>query len=155
MLHRLLPPLSLLLLGTGLTACGGGGDADTAAPLLVGVRVVSPLLDDAGGLHAGDPAAVPADPAARAQRAHHATADQAAQLEAALGAQAIPVRVDCAADVAAAASLALAQAQGLQLEHHLDVEAPVLVRGCDPRVAARVADHLAAHGHTRVFVVAA
>lgn len=146
------PLLAISMMGAALAGCGGGAADDVPAPLLLaGVPVVSPLLDDAGAPTAGDPAAVPADPRQRALQARHATEAQAAQVESAMQAASIPVRVDGVAD---APAHALAVARGLQLEHHLDGDAPVFVRGRDTAAAARAADALAAAGFTRVFLVA-
>ena len=143
--------LAPLLAATLLTGCGGGQADDLATPLLLaGVQVVSPLRDDEGRLTAGDPSALPAEPGLRARLAHHATAAQADQLQAALGSGAIPVRLDSADG---AAETALAVVHGLQLEHHLGPDAPVLVRGPDLRLAVATADRLAAIGHSQVFVV--
>lgn len=145
-------PLAALFAATMLTGCGGGGQADDmAAPLLLaGVQVVSPLRDDEGRPTAGDPTALPAQPGLRARLALHATAAQADQLEAALGSGAIPVRLD---SVDGTTETAMAVVHGLQLEHHLGPDAPVLVRGPDLRLAVATADRLAALGHTQVFVV--
>jgi hypothetical protein len=147
------PVAGMLIVGAALTGCGGGTVDDLQAPLLLaGVQVVSPLLDDAGAPTAGDPAAVPADPGQRALQARHATEAQAAQVISAMQAAAIPVQVDGVAD---APAHALAVARGLQLEHHLDGDAPVFVRGGDTAAAARAADALVSAGFTRVFLVAA
>jgi hypothetical protein len=104
--------LAPLLAATLLTGCGGGQADDLATPLLLaGVQVVSPLRDDEGRLTAGDPSALPAEPGLRARLAHHATAAQADQLQAALGSGAIPVRLD-SADGAAETAEVWAAAQG-------------------------------------------
>lgn len=140
-----------MLVATWLAGCGGGDADDLAAPLLLdGVQVVSPLRDDEGGLTAGDPAALPTQPGLRARLAHHATAAQADQLEAALGSAAVSVRLD---GTDGATETAVAVVRGLQQERQLGPEAPVLLRGSDLRLAVATADQLAALGHTQVFVV--
>jgi hypothetical protein len=154
--------LALLLLAAGLvSACGGGSSIDDegrAMPLAetsptASARTIAPLLDDEGGVMAGDPAAVPEDPAARTRAARYATEAQAAQVEAAMGATAIALQVEPSQTAVSAPDLAVTTAYGLQAAHGLPPGAPVFVRGADLRLAAAAADRIADAGFTRVFLV--
>jgi hypothetical protein len=149
-----------MLLAAGLVAaCGGGSDDDGGGMALDGtsaissVRTIAPLLDDEGGVMAGDPAAVPEDPAAWTSAAHYATEAQAGQVERAMGATAISLQVDPGVAAAAAVDLAVWSAYSLQASHGLQPDAPVFVRGADLRLAAAAADRIADAGFTRVFLV--
>jgi hypothetical protein len=149
-----------MLLAAGLVAaCGGGSDDDGRAMALDGTsaissaRTIAPLLDDEGGVMAGDPAAVPDDPGARTRAAHYATEAQAEQVERAMGATAISLQVEPSLAAVSALELAVMTAYGLQASHDLRPDAPVLVRGADLRLAAAAADRIADAGFTRVFLV--
>lgn len=156
-LHRgiwLLPLLATL----GLAACGGDAgpadaDAGTASPFDHSAPYASrpPLVDDEGRIAAGLPQARPEDPGVRTRTARYATAAQAAELEQALGNDAIRVEVGCCG--AEAAELATGTVHGLQAAHDLGADAPVLVHGHDLRLAAVVADRLGDAGHARVWLV--
>lgn len=144
--------IAAFTLAAALAACGGGGSDDTEGTQTA-QRVVPPLLDDQGEVQAAPHAAAPGDPAARTRAGHYATEVQAQALEAALGSQAISTRVDNGADPAEATGLAVLLVYGQQAAHDLDLRAPVLVRGGDPRLAAVVANRLADEGFSRVFLV--
>lgn len=153
--------LAVMVLASALvSACGGGtgGEEGRSVPLAGTVsgnpaRTIPPLLDDEGGVMAGDPAAVPGDPAARTRAAHYATEAQAAQVEAVMGVAAIALQVEPSHAAVSALELAVLTAHGLQAAHDLRSDAPVFVRGGDLRLAAAAADQIADAGFTRVFLV--
>jgi hypothetical protein len=152
-----LPAATLLL----LAACGGSGlddspaatAADTRAAILAAPPITPPLLDDEGQVLPADPAALPSDPLLRLASGRHATPAQARQLEAALGAKAISVKVATSADATADIEGAWLAGLGLQTAHDLDMDAPVLVRGADIQRAAEAARRFEAGGFSRVFLV--
>lgn len=133
----------------GLSACGGGADAEADTQATGAARLWAPLQDDEGGAMPTDPSALPADPAARALSARHATAEQAAALESARPGGVVPVVVDGAG----AEDQAIAIAQAVQAAADLGDDAPVLVYGTDARAVARTADRMVALGHQRVWAV--
>jgi hypothetical protein len=149
-----------MLLAAGLVAaCGGGSDDDGRATALEGTstissaRTIAPLLDDEGGVMAGDPAAVPEDPAAWTRADRYATVAQAEQVERAMGATAISILVEPSLEAVSPLELAVMTAYGLQASHGLQLDAPVFVRGANLRLAAAAADRIADAGFTRVFLV--
>jgi len=148
-----LAALSSALLPALLAACGGGAEPEVRAQALVATSVVAPLLDDEGRVQLSDSAAVPADPGARTRSARYATPAQAAQLEAALGARAIPVTVEAGPDGSTAVEVAAGIVFGLQAAHDLPSDAPVLVRGAELRLAATLANRLDDAGLSHVFLV--
>lgn len=134
----------------GLSACGGGADAEAdTQTTAAAARLWAPLLDDEGGAMPTDPSALPADPAARALSARHATPEQAAALESARPGGVVPVVVEGAE----AEDQAIAIAQAVQAGADLGDDAPVLVYGTDARAVARTADRMLALGHQRVWAV--
>jgi hypothetical protein len=148
-------PLLPLLISLYLAACGGGEDPSTptAQSTAMASRVTATLLHDDGSVMPSDPNAMPIDLAARTQAGRYATEAQAEQLEHALRMQAISTHVESGHDADAAVDSAVLSAQRKQAELALDDDAPVLVRGADVRLAARVADRLQAGGFRRVFLV--
>lgn len=142
--------LSTLALAAALAGCGGG-DEPVAALAHERRIAAAPLLDDAGEPQPSDPAAVPAEAAARTQAGRYASTLQADALETALRGGVIRVELD--GDGEAAADLALTTAYGLQAAQDLPDSAPVLVRGGDLAQAARVADRLTARGYPNVWLV--
>lgn len=146
---------SLLMLA-GLAACGGALNEAPDEPMLLGAtHVVSPLLDDEGGVAPSAPALVPQDPAARTRRAAYASPAQAEQLQLALGAGVVSVQVDGAGLGWRGVEAAVQAARQQVLEEQLSFDAPVLVRGSHLPVAAAVADELVTAGFGRVFLVTA
>ncbi|RTL43020.1 MAG: hypothetical protein EKK53_10905 [Burkholderiales bacterium] len=142
------------LLLVSLAGCGGGQEAGAeAAPLVGALQVVSPLLDDEGGLYPTPDALLPADPSARTRRASYAHPAQADQLRQALGERVAVVEAGDGEPGWHGVAAAVRQVQGHHEAHQLGPEAPVLVRGGDLRLAAVVADELVAAGLTRVFLV--
>lgn len=143
--------LNALALSVMLAACGGGESPEPAQAHERRIASAATLLDDDGLAMPADPAAVPAGAAARTTGGRYATARQADALEAALRGGVIPVVID--GDDEAAADLAVMTAYGLQAAQDLPDSAPVLVRGGDLALAARVADRLAAGGFPNVWLV--
>jgi hypothetical protein len=143
-----LTAVATLAMLAALPGCGGGSEAGVAGSAGV-ARAWAPLLDDEGGTMPTDPSALPADPAARALAARHASAEQAAALDAALPGGVLPVEVDAPGSE----DQAIAIAQAVQASLDLRGDAPVLVRGADARAVARTADQLVALGHSRVWAV--
>jgi len=119
-----------------LAACGGGSDEATP--------YTTALLDDSG--HAMPSAATDA-----ATGAPRATAMQAADLEQALGYDAIRANVD--GEGAEATKLAVQIVYGLQAAHDLPNSAPVLVHGSDLQSVRATVRQLAAAGFTRIWIV--
>lgn len=110
------------------------------------------LLDDDGQPMPPHAAAVPTDPAAHTRMGRYALKAQAAQLVDALGSAAIEVHVQAgeptqATERAVQAVLKQVSRRGLGLD------APTLVHGADPAVAAAVVDALGAFGFSHVFLV--
>lgn len=154
-----MPALAGIVLATLLAACGAGTDpaaneAGRARPM-ADTPVIAPLLDDEGRPMATDPAAVPADPLARTRSALYATPAQAAQLEETLGRGVIRVVVEPGADATAAVQAAAATAGHVRAAQGLPDDAPVLVHGRDPRLAALAVQALETMGFDRVFLVGA
>ncbi len=155
-----LATLAGLCLGTALVGCGGdAGPAPAAAAAATHaatraatrMTVVEPLLDNDGRPAPSLPGSEPADPGARTRTMRYATPAQAAQLEQALGAQAVRVEVGCCD--AEAVATAEGTVAGLRAAHGLDADAPVLVHGSDLRQAAAVANRLEENGHAHVWLV--
>lgn len=146
---------ALALLAVLLAACGGDPDADAGADAdsVVEARAL-PLLDDEGQLMPSLSAAEPRDPGARTRERRYAGAPQARALEAALGHDMISLRVErLGDDDTRSVELAVMTAYALQAAHDVHSSAPVLVHGDDLRLAARVADRLAANGFRQVVLV--
>jgi len=153
--------LLLAAAAAALVACGGADpdvaepvrpqSADLRAQILAAPPVVAPLLDDEGRVLPGDPEAEPADAQARTRAGRYATAAQAEQLAHAGSARV--VQVAPAANGPAAIEQAVADARRDLEADATRADAPVLVRGGDLALAARVADRLADAGHGRVFLV--
>jgi hypothetical protein len=145
------------LMATLMAACGAGSDdaepgADLAQAQLA-TPVIATLLDDQGLPFPAHPEAVPADPGARTRNGLYATPAQAAQLEHALGAMAIPVTVEPGPDASTAVTLATQIVIGAQAAQDLPKDSPVLVRGQDSRLAAAAVNALVELGFERAFLV--
>jgi hypothetical protein len=128
------PLLAALVLA--LAACGGGSEEATP--------YTTALLDESG--HAMPSAATDA-----ATGVPRATARQAADLEQALGLDAIRVEVD--GEGAEATKRAVLIVYGVQAAHDLPSSAPVLVRGSDLQSVRAVVQQLAAAGFSRIWIV--
>lgn len=145
--------LVLATLLTGLAACGGS-DFGAEGSSTARATAASTLLDDDGHIMPSVARAMPNELFGRAQAQHFATAEQAAQLEAALGARA--VRLDLDAPGGAEAALAQGLAAGAQRAADtagLPDGVPVLVHGRDLQQAMKLAGQLAEAGLTAVWVV--
>lgn len=159
--HRPTPTLARLALAVLLAGCGGSDETTSEsnarhgdeARVLATSAVVAPLLDDEGNVYLSGSAAVPADTGAHTRSARYATAAQAAQVERALGEQAIAVTVEPGPDAAAAVEMSTLIVFGLQAARNLPSDAVVLVRGPDLRLAAALANRLEEQGLSRVFLV--
>ena len=166
--HRTVAAAAAVLLAAALLpACSDGtADIDTTASLahaeeegakaramarVPPTAAVAPLMDDDGTVLPSDLRAVPADPAARTQQQRYTTRQQAQALHDALQGDVIWVQVDCCD--AAGIDLAVLTVYGMQAAKDLPNTAPVLVHGSNLRRAAAVADRLAEHRMSRVFLV--
>lgn len=132
-----------------LAACGGGDDDVRAGALAA--DVIAPLIADDGTTMPADPRAVPVDAGAWTSEQLYATREQAAQLAAALPAGVLEVDVSCCGIDAADFAVWMAYAQ--RAAYDLPRSVPTFVRGDDLRLAASVAERLAADGMTRVWLV--
>lgn len=112
---------------------------------------IAPLLDDEGRLMATDPSAVPRDGKALTRMGLYATGRQAGQLEQTMGERLVALRVECCGD--AAVERAVQKTWAPDAATHMPADTPVLVRGEDLRLAARVVDRLNEAGLSRVWLV--
>ncbi|KNZ31463.1 MAG: hypothetical protein AD742_15730 [Methylibium sp. NZG] len=159
MVQRGLTALALPIL---FTACGGGseqeGDTAYTAQTIqttdsAATAVVSPLFADDGSVMPSPPSLTPADPQAHTRAGRYATEAQAEQLESALGNRSISTVVNLGDNEPTVVEEAVSLALMHQSAHGLSLEAPVLVRVRDLRLAAATADSLADLGFRTVFVV--
>lgn len=128
------PLLAALVLA--LAACGGGSDEATP--------YTTALLDDEGH-------AMPSATTDAATGAPRTTARQAADLEQALGQDAIRVEVDGEGDDAIKRAVLIVY--GVQAAHDLPSSAPVLVHGSDLQRVRAVVQQLTAAGFSRIWIV--
>jgi hypothetical protein len=130
-------------------------DIGVAAPSAVATadRAVrpSPLLGADGTPQPALPQAVPAHPSERTRTALYATRAQAHALEAELDGAVIWLDAGCCDE--RAVSFALDLADGLRMDKHLALDAPVFITGKNLQLAALVADRLTDEGHMLVFLV--
>lgn len=139
-----------LAMASVLAACGGG-DADEARAGALAAEAIAALIADDGTLMPADPRAVPVDAGAWTSAQRYATREQAAQLADAMPAGVLQVDVGCCG--VEAADLAVWTAYALRAAHDWPRDVPTFVRGDDLRVAASVAERLAADGVTHVWLV--
>ena len=162
MMNRNRPHLLTHALLTGLivacmSACGGGTAGDSEGiggdtkPVLSGSDSFSTLLADDGSVMPSAPDTVPADHAARTKAGRYASAQQAEQLERALGDGVIRVNVECCG--LEGLDQAIGIAYGVQAAGDLPASAPVLVRSADLRIGAVAVDRLAEAGYGNVWLV--
>lgn len=154
---RRMPVLAGITLVVLLAGCSdGGADAvvdDERARPAVAVPVSATLLDDAGLPFPAQPDAVPADPGAHTRSGLYATPTQAAQLEGALGVGVVRVNVEPGPDAAAAVEQAVGIVFAVQAVYDLALDAPVLVRSPDLRLASAAVHQLESAGFTKAFLV--
>jgi hypothetical protein len=135
-----------------LALAGCGGEPGVQADDDLRVHAAATLLDDEGQPMPTDPAAWPTDPAQRAQWARHASAAQAAALQAARPGAVLEVvvRIESEGEGEGPAAPDAVVETGLALTK----DVPVLVRGGDALRVAMAADRIAALGYTQVWAVA-
>lgn len=152
-----------VLVASLLAGCGGGdaehGAAEaarTAQPQGVLPAVSDPvalLFDDEGEVMPSAPAAVPAQADARTRSARYATHSQAAQLVSALGATALVVDMPPGRDPQSLLDTVVPGVLEQRAARALSLDAPVLVRGPEPPLAAAAVDRIERAGFSRVFLV--
>ncbi|GAB1384761.1 MAG TPA: hypothetical protein PL024_11665 [Thauera sp.] len=113
--------------------------------------VVTPLLDNDGVPFLPAPWAIPVNPAHRTRGALYATEAQALSHERTLPGKVISVRAGCCGDQGIEDAMLDAWYQYVAYDAPRDM--PVLVRGQDLGLAARLADRLANAGFDPVFLV--
>lgn len=141
-----------IAVATTIAACGGadtGATTPEAEPQAA--AIVSPLINDDGSLHIGDPRARPLDAGAWTTGGRYATGAQARMLSDALRDDLLQVDVECCS--AQSVELAVGIAWGMQAARNLPNDTPVLVRGADLRLAAAAANRLASGGLSHVWLV--
>ncbi len=144
-------------LAANLVACGGLDEATRLTPSTPQPQAAArtaplpSLIADDGSLPLSLPEAVPADPGARTRSGHYALREQATALDFERRGDVVWVDAGCcgfdAADTAAGI------VHGLRAAAEVSPDAPVLVTGQDPRLAAHLVNRLEEDGERRVFLV--
>ncbi|MFT4102426.1 MAG: hypothetical protein QM674_15585 [Burkholderiaceae bacterium] len=132
-----------LTLGLGVQAQQAAG----APPSTSGAEIIAPLLDNDGVPLLPVPRAIPDKPENRTRSGLYVTEAQALAHERMLPGNVISLRVRCCGEQAIEDALT-----GVRAAPH---DRPVLVRGDDLHLAARLADRLDEAGFNPVFVVTA
>lgn len=145
---------SLIIAATLILGVGAGVHAQQPAKAASSAprsNAVSTLLDNEGVPLLPDPGAIPANPEHRVRSGLYATEAQARSHERTLPGRVISVRVDCCSEQGIENAVRDAWYQYVIYDAPKDM--PVLVRGQDLRLAARVADRLGGAGFAPVFLV--